>query len=158
MIDISEYLTQIKNGTYYSTVSSNIADAAEVLDNALVGDQDISEELEIIRTGVYGRDVRQAIHDALYKLSLKEGDNVMISGLNAIVRLSAGEYNLLEHKDPFTLYIINYTNRLEFALGTLHHSVRSDSITAVESLTQAQYDALTNPRSDTVYVIEGDET
>lgn len=78
-VDISRQLYVILNGRDGETVALNIADAADKLSNT-----NIDLELATIRTGTYGYQIRRAIHDALYKLSLSEGGGgnaAFISGM-----------------------------------------------------------------------------
>ena len=58
-VDISAQLRAIANDEYGETVLNNIGSAAEVLN-----------ESATIYNGIYGRDIRRSIHDALYKLSI----------------------------------------------------------------------------------------
>lgn len=67
-VDISAQLRAIANDEYGETVLSNIGSAAEVLNES--AQTDISSELATIYNGVYGRNIRRAIYDALFKLSL----------------------------------------------------------------------------------------
>lgn len=66
-VDISAQLRAISEEESGETVLSNIGSAAEVLNES--AQTDISSELTTIYNGVYGHDIRQAIYDALLKLS-----------------------------------------------------------------------------------------
>ena len=68
-VDISRQLEAIRNAALGEVVLSNIVEASETLVNEGY-DTDIAEELLAIRKGTYGRDIRYAILDALYKLSI----------------------------------------------------------------------------------------
>ena len=67
-VDISKQLNAILQEREGEAVASNIASAAETL-----SETDISPELNTIRNSIYGRQMRQAIHDALLKLSMSSG-------------------------------------------------------------------------------------
>lgn len=66
MIDISEELQTVQNEVGGDRVRSAVASAMQELN---VGDVNIDAELLTIATGRYGIDIRDAIHDALYKLA-----------------------------------------------------------------------------------------
>ena len=101
MTNIYEQLVKIKEGRYGSDIRFPIHDALvkladgefdliEALDNGepisspILSDYDITEELEIIATRPEGALVKQAIYDALYKLSKIEDDKTIITGLTGI--------------------------------------------------------------------------
>lgn len=67
-VDISAQLRAIANDEYGETVLSNIGSAAEVLNES--AQTDISSELATIYNGMYGHNIRRAIYDALFKLSI----------------------------------------------------------------------------------------
>lgn len=71
-IDISTYLNKVKTEPGFNAVRGAVADASETIATALFAEEDIEEELNVIRTGVYGRDIREAIYSALNKLSEKQ--------------------------------------------------------------------------------------
>lgn len=71
-VDISRQLNTIRESLSGETVLENVADASQILVNEAY-DADISGELLTIRKGTYGRDIRYAIIDALYKLSIAPG-------------------------------------------------------------------------------------
>lgn len=68
-IDISTYLNKVKTEPGFNAVRGAVANASETIATALFAEEDIEEELNVIRTGVYGRDIREAIYSALNKLS-----------------------------------------------------------------------------------------
>lgn len=76
-IDISEYLNLVRTGSKVNTVRGAVADASEAIARYMVTDS-INSELETIRTGVYGRDIRAAIYSALDKLSKTEGGTAVM--------------------------------------------------------------------------------
>ena len=65
MADISEFLETIRNEESGEGVRSAVANSLELLSTNV----DINLELSIIRSGRYGIDIRDAIHDALKKIS-----------------------------------------------------------------------------------------
>lgn len=67
-VDIRKQLNAILQEQEGEVVVSNIVSAAETL-----SETDISPELNTIRSSIYGRQMRQAIHDALLKLSMSSG-------------------------------------------------------------------------------------
>jgi hypothetical protein len=67
-VDIPKQLNAMLQEREGEVVASNIASAAET-----ISETDISPELNTIRSSIYGRQMRQAIHDALLKLSMSSG-------------------------------------------------------------------------------------
>ena len=102
MTDIFEQLIELKQGRYGSEIRIPIHDAlaklsgeelaiigsmtnGEPINSPVVSDYDITEELDIIANRPEGKLVKQAIYDALYKLSkLQQGDRTIVTGLTGI--------------------------------------------------------------------------
>lgn len=72
-VDISSQLEAIKSKSGGEEVLNNVDLALEKLVKFLYPGSAIKGELAVIREGTYGKDIRMAIHDALYKLSQQEG-------------------------------------------------------------------------------------
>lgn len=81
-VDISAQLRAIANDEYGETVLSNIGSAAEVLNES--AQTDISSELATIYYGVYGHNIRRAIYDALFKLSIASPSGGGIGAITGI--------------------------------------------------------------------------
>lgn len=89
-VDISAQLRAIANDEYGETVLSNIGSAAEVLNES--AQTDISSELATIYNGVYGHNIRRAIYDALFKLSIASpsgSSGGVITGVPVAVAIGA---------------------------------------------------------------------
>lgn len=90
-VDISAQLRAIANDEYGETILSNIGSAAEVLNES--AQTDISSELATIYNGIYGRDIRRSIHDALFKLSIASpgtGGESVITGVPTVYMNGVG--------------------------------------------------------------------
>lgn len=72
-VDISSQLDAIKSKSGGEDVLNNIDSALEKLVKLMYPGSAIKGELTTIRESAYGKDIRMAIHDALYKLSQQEG-------------------------------------------------------------------------------------
>lgn len=62
----------------------------------------IDSELRVISTGVYGRDIRGSIHDAIEKTAEQINEYCVIK----IVVMTQEEYNNEQNHDPNSLYIL----------------------------------------------------
>lgn len=71
-VDISSQLEAIKSKSSGEDVLNNVDSALEKLVKLMYPGSAIKGELTVIREGTYGKDIRMAIHDALYKLSQQE--------------------------------------------------------------------------------------
>lgn len=84
-VDISAQLRAIANDEYGGIVLNNIGSAVETLNSNY--STDVSQELSVIYNGVYGRDIRRSIHDALFKLSIASpgtGGESVITGVPTV--------------------------------------------------------------------------
>ena len=74
--DIYDDLETIKNDPLGKNVLQSIFDALVIIysDGGYDTMVNIWQELNIIGTGIHGKDIRMAIHDALYKLASAEPD------------------------------------------------------------------------------------
>lgn len=93
-IDISEQLDSIENDELFREVRSSIVDGAGIISDSTGINIDV--ELLTIATGRYGIDIRQAIHDALWKLAYgtpapQEGMPPIYAILSADIFLNEGE-------------------------------------------------------------------
>jgi hypothetical protein len=90
------------------------------------------------------------------------GSDTPITGLTAIRKLSDAEYAALSTKDAQTLYVVQYSDRVELYLGEQSYkdpaAVHSSTVDYLEGVTQSQYDALDPPDNDTIYAIKGATT
>lgn len=78
---------------------------------------DIAEELAVIRTGIYGKDIREALGDAIEKVNLEGGGG---GGGSSIVELGGDPGHVASlsdwvglsdvEKDAPILYLLNYFN------------------------------------------------
>lgn len=83
MIDISVELDGVKTAAGGSAVCQYICDALTKLQKGGYSMVNIDEELAIIQHNIYGKDIRMAIYNALYKLSMSEasgGDSPIVIG------------------------------------------------------------------------------
>lgn len=91
------------------------------------------------------------------QFSLGGGADTPVIGLTAIRKLSAADYAALSTKDAQTLYVVQYSDRVELYLGEQSckdpAAVHSNTVDYLEGVTQAQYDALDPPDDDTIYAI-----
>ena len=73
-INIDQYLTLIAGAPEGDVVKEAVANAMSTLDKSFDPGLSINVELDTIKTGVYGIDIREAIRLALLKLSLRTAD------------------------------------------------------------------------------------
>lgn len=74
-VNIDQYLTLIAGAPEGDIVKEAIANAMSTLDKNFDPGLSINVELDTIKTGVYGIDIREAIRMALLKLSLRTADS-----------------------------------------------------------------------------------
>lgn len=132
--DIYKELSEISKNRYGVDIRFPIHDALAILSNEeyeLIGETingrpvnyidlssgDISAELEIIASGTKGADVKQAIHDALYKIwQLKMSPIQVTTGLTGI------DLTNYEHPVPSQNYITGLSDDLETLADFLRDS------------------------------------
>lgn len=134
--DIYKQLSEISKNRYGADIRFPIHDALAILSNEeyeLIGEAindipvnhidlssgDISSELEIIESGTSGADVKQAIHDALYKIwQLKVSPIQVTTGLTGI--------DLTNYERPVSSQ--NYITGLSDDLETLADFLRGSGL------------------------------
>ena len=124
---------------------------------------DFDTLLRIIETGIYGEDIRTAIHDAL--LYLKEngggetGDFVSSNTINDIEVLSYSEYTNNLH-DSTTLYFCHgdspSDNKINAILLNADYS-QSSSIVKTDTLEEMKSLLLSKPSINRYYVLIGED-
>lgn len=148
MASIQVELNTIKNDPDGQDVLNAIASASEKINQ---NEFDITQELEIIRNPVnrYGIDIRMAIHDALEKLSEKEGGGGDGSGFFCSSNVIAVSKGLILPMDivsaelpprppaPFTCdseYFIDSPITWEIGSGTYHKSTNEYAVGMIISI------------------------
>ena len=81
MTDISLELEIIATESSGIAVCDAVAQALDTINKEVYSMVDINQELVIIRTGIYGKDIRQAIYDALHKLANAEPSSEAVGSL-----------------------------------------------------------------------------
>ena len=141
MTDIFEQLLELKQGRFGSEIRLPIHDAlaklsegeydlisavdnSEPINSPVLSDYDITEELDIIANRPEGKLVKQAIYDALYKLSkLMSDDKTIMTGLVGIdmsepTTPSGDDYIYGLSNDYTTWYNTNWTALKTFLEGS----------------------------------------